>query len=231
MKDDWGDAVPMEPADGDPYPFTDFSLDMTVFENKGKWYAIWAQKFGCARAEKPISDLLIAELKTPTKLKTVFVRLTSPDYDWERDGGFWVNEGPAVLHCAETKGKIYMTYSGSATGACYCMGMLCADENADLIDPRSWSKERWPVLKTDEALKVYGPGHNCFVRGDEDEVLVVLHFRDYEKIVGDPLDDHNRHAHALKVAFDKSGKPVFHLDPKALYNTTYENEKQKGIND
>ena len=79
MKDDWGDAVPMEPADGDPYPFTDFSLDMTVFENKGKWYAIWAQKFGCARAEKPISDLLIAELETPTKLKTVFVRLTSPD--------------------------------------------------------------------------------------------------------------------------------------------------------
>ena len=180
MKDDWGDAVPMEPADGDPYPFTDFSLDMTVFENKGKWYAIWAQKFGCARAEKPISDLLIAELETPTKLKTVFVRLTSPDYDWERDGGFWVNEGPAALHCAETKGKIYVTYSGSATGACYCMGMLCADENADLIDPRSWSKERWPVLKTDEELKVYGPGHNCFVRGDEDEVLVGLHFRDYE---------------------------------------------------
>ena len=231
MTDDWGEAVPIEPAANDPYPFTDFSLDMTVLENKGRWYAIWAQKFGCARAEKPISDLLIAELETPTKLKTVFVRITSPDYDWERDGGFWVNEGPAVLHCPETKGKIYVTYSASATGACYCLGMLSADENSDLLDPRSWEKERWPVLKTDAALKVYGPGHNTFVRGDDDEVLTLLHFRDYEKIVGDPLDDHNRHAHVLKVGFDANGKPVFKLNPAELYNTPYENEKQKGIND
>jgi len=110
------------------------------------------------------------------------------------------------------------------------MGMLCADENADLLDPRSWSKERYPVLKTDEALKVYGPGHNCFVRGDEDEVLTLLHFRDYEKIVGDPLDDHNRHAHVLKVSFDKTGKPLFCLNAADLYNTPYRNEKQKGIN-
>ena len=231
MTVDWGDAVPMEAAPDDPYPFTDFSLDMTVFENKGRWYAVWAQKFGCSRAPTPISDLLIAELATPTQLKTVFVRLTSPDYDWEREGGFWVNEGPAVLHCAETKGEIYLTYSASATGACYCMGMLHADENADLLDPRSWRKERWPVLKTDESLRVYGPGHNCFVRGDEDEVLTLLHFRDYEKIVGDPLDDHNRHAHVLKVAFAADGRPLFPLDAKALYNTPYENEKQKGIND
>ena len=231
MTDDWGEAVPIEPAANDPYPFTDFSLDMTVLENKGRWYAIWAQKFGCARAEKPISDLLIAELETPTKLKTVFVRITSPDYDWERDGGFWVNEGPAVLHCPETKGKIYVTYSASATGACFCLGMLSADENSDLLDPRSWEKERWPVLKTDAALKVYGPGHNTFVRGDDDEVLTLLHFRDYEKIVGDPLDDHNRHAHVLKVGFDANGKPVFKLNPAELYNTPYENEKQKGIND
>src|SRR5699024_6544556 len=82
MKDAWEEEpVPMQPAKNDPYPFTDFSLDMTVFEHRGRWYAVWAQKFGCERAEKPISDLLIAELETPTKLKTVFTRITSPDYD------------------------------------------------------------------------------------------------------------------------------------------------------
>ena len=232
MKDAWEEEpVPMQPAKNDPYPFTDFSLDMTVFEHRGRWYAVWAQKFGCERAEKPISDLLIAELETPTKLKTVFTRITSPDYDWERDGGFWVNEGPAILKGPETKGKIYLTFSASATGACYCMGMLTADEDADLLDPRSWSKERWPVLKTNEELKVYGPGHNCFVRGDEDEWLTMVHFRNYEKIVGDPLDDHDRHAHVLKVKFREDGYPLFELNKDELYNTPFENEIQKGIND
>ena len=231
VKDEWEqDAVPMQPAYGDPYPFSDFSLDMTVFENGGKWYAIWAQKFGCARAQVPISDLLIAELETPTKLKTPFVRLSSPDYSWERQGGFWVNEGAAVLKGQETKGKIYVTYSASATGACYCMGMLSARLDSDLLDPNSWKKQRKPVLETNPKLKVFGPGHNCFVRAEDGKWLSLLHFRDYESIVGDPLDDHNRHAHVLKVQFRKDGSPLFKLDKRELYNTPFENEKQKGIN-
>ena len=86
------------------------------------------------------------------------------------------------------------------------------------------------MLKTDAARKVFGPGHNTFVRGDDDEVLTLLHFRDYEKIVGDPLDDHNRHAHVLKVDFAENGKPLFRLENASFYNTPYRNEKQKGIN-
>lgn len=226
MKDDWVEGGMMQAASGDPYSFTDFSLDATVFEHRGKWYTIWAQKFGTAEAEKPVSNLYIAELSSPTQLKTVLVLLTTPDYDWERDGGFWVNEGPAVL---KHEGKIYCTFSASATGACYCMGLLRADEDADLLDPRSWSKDRYPVLKTDESKKMYGPGHNCFVRGDDGEILSLLHFRDYEKIQGDPLDDHNRHAHVVKVGFAPDGAPVFEL-PDDLYNAPYENEKQKNIN-
>lgn len=35
-------------------------------------------------------------MEPPTKLKTVQVLLSTPDYDWERRG-FWVNEGPAVI--------------------------------------------------------------------------------------------------------------------------------------
>ncbi len=153
MKDDWEEGGMLQPADGDQYPFTDFSLDTTVFEHRGKWYIIWAQKFGTEEAEPAISNLYLAELETPTKLKTFHVLLSTPDYDWERRGGFWVNEGPAVL---KHDGKIYVTYSASATGACYCMGMLRADENADLMDPRSWQKERYPVFKTDEKRKIYG---------------------------------------------------------------------------
>lgn len=225
MKDEWTEGGMMQAAEGDPYSFTDFSLDMTVFEHRGKWYTVWAQKVGLVNG---ISNLYIAELESPTKLKTVQVLLTTPDYDWERDGGFWVNEGPAIL---KHGGNLYCTFSASATGACYCMGMLRADENADLLDPRSWKKDRYPVLATDASLKVYGPGHNCFVTGDEGEQLTLLHFRNYEKITGDPLDDHNRHAHVLKVTFGEDGAPVFRLDPDALYNVPFENEKQKNIND
>lgn len=227
MKDEWVEGGMMQPAEGDPYSFTDFSLDMTVFEHRGKWYAIWAQKFGTEESPTPISNLYIAELETPTKLKTVLVLLTTPDYDWERQGGFWVNEGPAIVKNA---GYIYCTFSASATGACYCMGLLRAKEDSDLLDPRSWQKDRYPVMKTDEKLKIYGPGHNCFVRGDEGELLTLLHFRDYEKITGDPLDDHNRHAHVMRVTFADDGAPQFSVDKSTFYNTAYENERQKNIN-
>ena len=166
-------------------------------------------------------------MEAPNKLKTVQVLLCTPDYDWERID-FWVCEGPAVL---KHDGKIFVTYSASATGQMYCMGMLSADENADLLDPKSWTKKRYPVLKTDPEKKVFGPGHNCFVRGDENEHLTLLHFRSYETITGDPLNDHNRHAHVMKVTFDENDAPVFKLNKDEIYNTPFINEIQKNIKD
>lgn len=224
MEDEWEEAGMMKPAEEDNYSFKDFSLDMTVFENKGKWYAVWAEK---VRGRFGISNLYIAELETPTRLKTVQVLLTTPDYDWERVD-FWVNEGPAVLHHG---GRIFLTFSASATGAMYCMGMMKASEESDLLDPTSWEKRNEPVLVTNEKLKVFGPGHNCFTKGEEEEDLCLLHFRNYEKITGDPLLDHNRHAHVLKVKYDENDEPIFELNPDELYTVPVLNEFQKGIND
>lgn len=205
MKDEWVELGMMQRADDDPYSFTDFSLDATVFEHKGRWYYIWAEKVG---GQKGISNLYIAEMESPNKLKTVQVLLTTPDYDWERVD-FWVNEGPAVL---KRNGRIFVTFSASATGACYCMGMMTADENADLLDPRSWEKSRYPVLCTDESKKIYGPGHNSFtVSEDGTRDLLVYHARPYEKIVGDPLYDPNRHAMVMEVKWNEDGSPRFEL--------------------
>lgn len=132
--------------------------------------------------------------------------LTTPDYDWERIG-FWVNEGPAVI---KNKGKIYITFSASATGACYCMGMMEADEASDLLDRNSWKKSRYPILETDEERHIFGPGHNSFtVAEDGVTPLSVYHARDYEEIVGDPLYDPNRHARVMAIKFDAAGKPLF----------------------
>lgn len=202
----WEEKGKMQRAEGDIFSFEAFSLDATVFENKGKRYYVWAEKVSVG---PQISNLYIAEMETPCSLKTIQVLLTTPDYDWERIG-FWVNEGPAVIH---HDGKIYLTYSASETGADYCMGMLTADEDSDLLDPRSWSKERYPVLKTDAARKIYGPGHNCFTVDEEGNPIMVYHARIEDKIEGNPLYNPNRHAMLMKIRWDEqTGRPVFSYD-------------------
>ena len=202
LKDGWKEMGMLEAPDA--FSFQDFSLDMTVFKNKQKWYCVWAEKVSVG---KKISNLYIAEMESPTKLATAQVLLTSPDYDWERVD-FWVNEGPAVLR---HNGKLYLTYSASGTGECYCMGMLSIDEREELLDPRNWKKERRPILKTDREKGIFGPGHNSFIRS-EDEDIMVYHARQYDMFIGDPLYDPNRHAYRMVVQWDKNDEPIFELE-------------------
>ena len=202
FNDEWIEKGMMQCSDEDPFSFRAFSLDGTVLENHGEYYLIWAEKVGVG---KQISNLYIAKMESATKLSTVQVLLTTPDYDWERVG-FWVNEGPAFI---KHDGKIYMTYSASETGVAYCIGMLSADENDDLLDPKSWEKRRMPVLKTSEELKIYGPGHNSFTVNDEGEPVMIYHARTEAEIVGNPLYNPNRHAMVMKVKWNESGEPEF----------------------
>lgn len=198
----WKEIGKMKRADEDEFSFESFSLDATIFENKGKYYYVWAEKVGVG---KMISNLYIAEMASPTKLKTVQVLLSTPDYDWERVG-FWVNEGPAVI---KHYGKIFLTYSASATGACYCMGMMSAQEDADLLDPKVWYKERYPVLGTASEKGVFGPGHNCFTVTEDGKAVMIYHARHYAEIIGDPLYDRNRHAMLMKMEWKEDGTPRF----------------------
>ncbi|MGF7143644.1 GH43 family beta-xylosidase [Anaerotaenia torta] len=198
----WVELGKMQCADKDEFSFRAFSLDATVFESKGRNYYIWAEKVGTG---KMISNLYIARMESPSKLETVQVLLTTPDYDWERKE-YWVNEGPAVL---KHDGRIFLTFSASATGACYCTGLLYADEADDLLDPESWTKLRYPVLKTDKEKGIYGPGHNSFTKSEDGtKDIMVFHARQYDEITGDPLYDPNRHAMFLEVQW-KDGMPVF----------------------
>ncbi len=201
----WIELGKMKRADGDEFSFEAFSLDATVFENNGIFYYVWAEKVGVG---KQISNLYIARMESPDKLATVQVMLTTPDYDWERVG-FWVNEGPAVI---KHEDKIFLTYSASETGKAYCMGMLTADKDSDLLDPKSWTKERFPVLKTDDKLGIFGPGHNSFTKDENGRDICVYHARSDEEITGDPLYNPNRHAMLMPVEWDEQGRPVFSLN-------------------
>ena len=201
----WVEKGKMQRALEDEFSFEAFSLDGTVFEDKGRLYYVWAEKVGVG---KQISNLYIAELENPYTLKTVQVLLTTPDYDWERVG-FWVNEGPGIIRRGD---NIYLTFSASETGADYCIGMLSAKSGTDLLDPLSWKKDRYPVLRTDESKGVYGPGHNSFTVDEDGNDIMVYHARLEAKIEGNPLYNPNRHAHLMKVRWDENDRPVFSYD-------------------
>lgn len=203
MNDAWIEMGMIKASDDDPFSFHAFSLDATIFEQNGVYYYIWAEKTGVG---KQISNLYIARMESPVKLATAQVLLTTPDYDWERIG-FWVNEGPDILEHGD---KLFLTFSASETGIDYCMGMLYADKDADLLDPGAWTKLRYPVLQTDADKGIYGPGHNCFVKADDgDTDLCIYHARQYDEVLGNPLYDPNRHAMVMRMEYDAKGFPVF----------------------
>jgi GH43 family beta-xylosidase len=179
-----------------------FCLDATTFTHQGKLYYLWAQKGPGITGN---SNLYLAEMATPTAIKGSPVMLTKPELPWEIRG-FWVNEGPAVL---KGHGKIFISYSASATDENYCMGLLSAAEDADLLNPQSWTKAPEPVFATDASVKMFGPGHNSFTKLADGTDVLVYHARQYTEIEGDPLWNPDRHTFVKTIQWDETGMPVF----------------------
>lgn len=180
-----------------------FSLDATTFEHKGERYYVWAQKDPEMNGN---SNLYIAKMVNPWTIEGPQVMIATPEHDWEKIG-FLVNEGAAVI---KRNGKIFMTYSASATDFNYCMGLLAADEDSDLLNPSSWIKTDAPVFQTSEENSQYGPGHNSFtVSEDGSRDILIYHARNYRDIEGDPLWDPNRHARAQEIFWNEDGTPHF----------------------
>jgi GH43 family beta-xylosidase len=180
-----------------------FSLDATTFVHNGIRYLVWAQSEPGINAN---SSLYIARMgANPWQITGSQVRISTPTLSWETIG-FRVNEGAAVI---VRNGRVFMTYSASATDANYCMGLLTASANSDLLARSSWTKSPDPIFVSNEQTQRYGPGHNSFtVTGDGTDVLV-YHARDYKQITGDPLYDPNRHTRVQKLYWHEDGTPLF----------------------
>ncbi len=182
-------------------PMDSFALDATLLTHQGRHHLVWAQKDPAIEGN---TNLYIAALANAWTLASAPVRLSQPDQPWEQIG-FLVNEGPAVL---QRHGKRFITYSASATDANYCMGLLWADEQADPLDASAWHKASQPVFAS--ANGQFGPGHNCFVTTPDGATdLLVYHARNYRDIVGDPLNDPNRHARIQAFGWRADGLPDF----------------------
>ncbi len=179
-----------------------FSLDSTTVLYGGKRYFIWAQRdFGIPGN----SNLYIAEMKNALELKLPAVRLSVPEFDWECRG-FLVNEGPS---CLIHGGRLYLTYSASATDERYAMGLLTLKEGGEPLKAEDWSKSPVPVMATEEENGLYGPGHNSFTVDEEGRDLLVFHARPYPGFKGDALSDPNRHCFLRLVRYSDKGSPVF----------------------
>ena len=179
-----------------------FTLDSTSFVHRGTRYLAWAQREPGIATN---SNLYLAPLDTPLTLAAAPARLSVPTLPWEVRG-FKVNEAPALL---ARNGRLFLTYSASATDARYCLGMLTARDDADVMDPASWRKSPVPVMSSSPAHHVYGPGHNSFTVDQHGRDMIVYHARDYEKIVGDPLFDPNRDTRVQPIRYTREGVPSF----------------------
>lgn len=216
----WTECGQMQASAGDTDSFTSFSLDMTYFENNGKHYLIWAEIKGD-------SSLFMAEIKPdePWKLISKPILLTKPEYDWEKVN-HRVNEGAAVL---KTGGKVYVFFSASGTGSEYCIGRMEASASSDLMDIKSWTKLKSPVLSSADVPGESGPGHNSFVTDEMGRLLIVYHARPSahdSKSCGtyasDPLYDPCRHTRIRQIYLDANGVPNIAMRSDALLDPQYQ---------
>jgi GH43 family beta-xylosidase len=85
-----------------------------------------------------------------------------------------VNEGPETLKHGR---KIFLVYSASGCWTDnYALGMLTADQKADLLNQASWTKNPQPVFTERPEAHAYGTGHNSFFKSpDGKQDWIVYH--------------------------------------------------------
>lgn len=169
-----------------------YSIDGSVFlhPGDGQWYFLWAAH--------PGHVINIARMKNPWTLATPGVVLPAEGFGCEE-----VREGPVVL---QRNGKLFLTYSACDTGKPdYKLGMLIADDTADVMAPQSWKQHPVPVFERNDAAGVFGPGHHGFFQSpDGTEDWIVYHAKTTSEYTY-----RGRTTRAQKFTWNEDGTPNF----------------------
>jgi GH43 family beta-xylosidase len=166
-----------------------WAIDATVFEDGKRLFMVWS---GWEAGVNGAQNLYIAELSNPWTVKGARVKISSPEFPWEKVGDLKqkrdpeenpganrldpphvdVNEGPEILRHGN---RIFIVYSAAGCWTDnYSLGMLAAETGSDLLRPESWKKSPLPVFWQSPNAGVYGPGHGSFFQspdGAEDWLL------------------------------------------------------------
>lgn len=196
-------------------PEWNWGIHPTVFEHKDQLYLLWSG-WPTRRINTETQCIYIARMKDPWTLDSKRVMISQPEYEWERqwvnpDGSrtaypIHVNEGPQFFHSKDNE-TLIIYYSGSGCWTpYYCVGMLTADADSDLLDPSSWKKSNVPVFQQDPENSIYGPGSLSFVPSpDETEWYLLYHARNMPNgVTGGPED---RSPRLQKIGWDSNGMP------------------------
>lgn len=174
-------------------------IDGTVFDHGGKRYFAYSAYVG------DHSDLILAPMTNAWTLGEPQVDIAAPTFDWERQGGRKILEGPEFLE--GPGGKVFLSYSASACWSDdYALGLLTANGDANLLDPAAWQKSPKPVLATSTKNGVYAPGHNGFFKSPDGRTDYIVYHAN-----GGPgwKCTARRAPHVQPFTWDAHGRPVF----------------------
>lgn len=180
-------------------PSDKWAIDGTVLEYKKKHYFIWSGWEGDVNVSQ---HLYIAEMKNPWTISGERIEISRPEFDWEKIGTPYINEGPQVLK--NQQGDVFLIYSASGSWTDdYCLGMLTLTGKNPLA-PTAWTKMTEPVFKKDPSIGVFGPGHNSFVKSvDDQEDWIVYHAAKFQGA------GWNRNIRMQKFTWNDDGTPHF----------------------
>ncbi|MGP4085085.1 family 43 glycosylhydrolase [Streptomyces sp. KR55] len=170
-------------------------LDPTVATINGSLYL-----FGSASGGT--QNLVAARMSNPYTVSGSFSTVSTPTYDWERQGGT-VNEGPEIL---QRGGRTFLIYSASGCWTPdYKLGQLELT-GSNPLSASSWTKRSTPVFQRSDGNGVHGPGHNGFFTSpDGSESWIVYHANDSAS----EGCDNGRTTRAQRFTWNSDGTPNF----------------------
>ncbi len=191
-------------------PSDKWAIDGSVFEYSGNLYMVWSGWEGDVNGQQ---DIYIAKMKNPWTIEGERVRISFPEYEWEKIGDLNnpndvphvnVNEGPVILF---NRKKLFLIYSASGCWTdSYCLGMLTFTGKKNLLDPGEWKKNPHPVFKQDPENGVYAPGHNSFFKSPDGKENWIIYHANSAPGQG---CGRFRSPRAQKFTFKKDGSPDF----------------------
>lgn len=212
-------------------PSDKWAIDGSVFEYSGKLYMIWSGWEGDVNGQQ---NIYIARMRNPWTIEGERVRISAPEYDWEKIGDLNnpndvphvnVNEGPVSLI---NKKKLFLIYSASGCWTdSYCLGMLTFTGKDNLLDPAAWKKNPLPVFKQKPESGVYAPGHNSFFKSTDGNENWILYHANAETGQG---CGRFRSPRAQKFTYDRDGNPDFGEPVKAGFPLQVLSEGQRKNN-